>query len=163
MPEPFVKRKKRPSSTLRENPAMTLETVGVVRGGSQPRRTVVTLGGPFPHGRARSWECPLTCEKRRSTRLVSEQSERHNSQLRLPASGSLSIALTRLLQDSLQSTNFCTLQSGGYYTRMWRRSRDAQARVTPQVGEDAKGHTCCGCWWRCPRSQFGRGQKPTLL
>ena len=25
------------------------------------------------------------CEKRRSTRLVSEQSERHNSQLRLPA------------------------------------------------------------------------------
>ena len=56
-------------------------------------------------------------EKRRSTRLVSEQSERHNSQLRLPASGSLSIALTRLLQDSLQSTNFCTLQSGGFYTR----------------------------------------------
>ena len=62
MPEPFVKRKKRPSSTLRENPAMTLETVGVVKGVSQPRRTVVTLGGPFPHGRApvRGWECPLT-------------------------------------------------------------------------------------------------------
>ena len=73
-------------------------------------------------------------EKRRSTRLVSEQSERHNSQLRLPASGSLSIALTRLLQDSLQSTNFCTLQSGGgvFYTR--KRSRR---------GVDHAQRVCC--------------------
>ena len=134
---------------------MTLETVGVVRGGSQPRRTV---GGPFPHGpmqseRHNSPKGTIVRKAQQSERTV-RKAQQSAQTARVVWRRSLSIALklhnTAATTTSLQSTNFCTLQSGGYYTR----TRIADRATPHKLEKMPKAAHVVG---------VGRGQKPTLL